>query len=243
MLATRNRLNVLARHHPGELGYLWNSLNSVLTDDEIRLVAGAASKIPLTASEYIDTDLGTCLVSTVVDFQMRTPAVERALSHFQRIRGDGISTLNDFERLFIEFADTKEGNEGLAVHLFGYKLWTRVGLLRSLVRFLRREGVVTFADLQTWAAKRDFNHDFEGQVRYVAGGTTYGLGPAVFNWLVMRLGIETVKPDIRLHRFVETAVGRHVSDSDVVNAVTEVAGGLGVSPRQLDWSIWEAAQN
>jgi hypothetical protein len=61
-----------------------------------------------------------------------------------------------------------------------------------------------------------------------------------FNWLVMQLGVETVKPDIRLLRFVETAIGRKTSAEEVVDAVTAAANQLGMSARNLDWPIWEA---
>ena len=56
----------------------------------------------------------------------------------------------------------------------------------------------------------------------------------------MRLGVETVKPDVRLRKFVEAVVGRAVSDNEIVEAVTQAAAHLGLSARQLDWSIWEA---
>jgi hypothetical protein len=212
----------------------------MLTEAELLTVTEAASRIPLTSSVYVDNDFGTCLVSTVVDFQTHTTAVERALAHFEEHRGERASTLGDFERLFLEYPDTKAGNTELAEYLFGYKMWTRVGLLRSLVRFMRRIGVSDISDLRAWAEKSEFERDFEGQVRFVADGRTNGLGPAVYNWLVMRLGVETVKPDVRLHRFVETAVGRRVSDSDLVSAIESAAKRIGASPRQLDWSIWEA---
>ena len=186
----------------------------------------------------MSTRIWACLVSTVVDFQMHTSAVERALANFEKVRSDDMTTLGDFERLFAEFPNTKEGNEQLAIKLFGYKLWTRVGLLRSIVEFLRRSEVSTFAELKEWPSKSDFR-DFEGQVRYMHDGRTYGLGPAVYNWLIMRLGVETAKPDVRLHRFVERVIGGRASDPEEVTAVHIAARALGIEVRVLDWSIWE----
>jgi hypothetical protein len=116
-----------------------------------------------------------------------------------------------------------------------------MGLLRALVAYLREVGVVDLDDLRAWAELSEFRRDFEGRVRYVADGRVYGLGPAVFNWLVMRLGVETVKPDVRVRRFVETAIGRRTNDGEIVDAVTAAASALDVSPRRLDWSIWEAS--
>lgn len=210
----------------------------MLTGDENAKVTAAARVVPFTSSAYADTDFGTCLVSTVVDFQMHTTAVERALAHFEKARMDDLSTLGDFERRFAECPNTKDGNEQLAVKLFGYKMWTRVGLLRALVDFLRRSEISTFAELRAWASTSEYR-DFEGEVRYTHDGRTYGLGPAVYNWLIMRLGVDTAKPDVRLRRFVERAIGRRASDADVVDAVQRAARELGIEVRLLDWSIWE----
>jgi hypothetical protein len=72
---------------------------------------------------------------------------------------------------------------------------------------------------------------FEGRVR--------GLGPTVYNWLVMRLGVETVRPDIHIMRFVESTLGRRVSEADAVEVVCEAARQLGLPAYELDWRIWE----
>ncbi len=198
--------------------------------------------VPPATEEYVDDDLITCLLATVVDFQTQTTAVERALRHYQEHRFSEVRTLGDLEDCFDRLPDSKAGNETLAEWLFGYRLWTRAGLLRSLVRYLRAEGIDDFDGLQAWAVRSDFRRDFEGRVQYRAEGRTYGLGAAVYNWLVMRLGVETVKPDVRLRRFVEGAVRRRVSDSEIIEAITEAARRLGLSPRQLDWAIWQAGR-
>lgn len=48
---------------------------------------------------------------------------------------------------------------------------------------------------------------------------------AVSSWLVRRQGVETVKPDVHLHRFSEAAVGRPLRDEDD-HVVTETARQL-----------------
>ena len=73
--------------------------------------------------------------------------------------------------------------------------------------------------------------DFVGHIK--------GLGTAVYHGLVMRLGVETVKPDVHILRFVAGAIGRPVNELEAVEALEEVAKRLGLSPRTLDWSIWE----
>jgi hypothetical protein len=52
------------------------------------------------------------------------------------MRRDEVRTLDDLRALLERFPDDKEGNRALAVHLWGYQLWTRAEQLRGLVRFL-----------------------------------------------------------------------------------------------------------
>ena len=110
-------------------------------------------------------------------------------------------------------------------------------MLRDLVPFLCDEGVTDLAGLRAWAEVSGFKRDFKGRVRYCAGSRTLGLGPAVYSWLVMRLGGETLKPDARLHAFVETASGRRASGADVAAATVSAAARIGVPPRLLHRSI------
>ena len=58
----------------------------------------------------------------------------------------------------------------------------------------------------------------------------------------MRQGVDTVKPDVHVRRFVEAAVRRPLSDADVVDVVTRAARVLGIKAYELDWPIWEASR-
>jgi hypothetical protein len=69
-----------------------------------------------------------------------------------------------------------------------------------------------------------------------------GLGPAVYQWLVMRQGVDTVKPDVHVRRFAEAAVGRKLNDHDVIELTTRAAGSIGIKAFELDWRIWEASR-
>jgi hypothetical protein len=69
-------------------------------------------------------------------------------------------------------------NTTLAQYLWGYNFWTRAQQLRDLVRYFRSIGVVDQEQLKQWAFTSTFKNDFEGRVK--------GLGPAVYQWLVMR---------------------------------------------------------
>jgi hypothetical protein len=79
-----------------------------------------------------------------------------------------------------------------------------------------------------------FKKDFEGRVK--------GLGPAVYQWLVMRQGVDTVKPDVHLRRSAEAAVGRTLNDNDVIELTSRAATRIGVKAFELDWRIWEASR-
>jgi hypothetical protein len=53
----------------------------------------------------------------------------------------------------------------------------------------------------------------------------------------MRMGVDTIKPDVHVLRFVSAAVGRNVSQDEAVASLEEVADRLGVPARDLDWSV------
>jgi hypothetical protein len=213
----------------------------VLIKSEIQRLVLEAKNLPPAGTVYVDTELIPCLLVTVIDFQMQTRAVNNALKYFQDHQSVQVRTLEDLEEVFSRFpGDDREANTRMATLLSGYKLWTRMGLLRALVTWMRHNEIADLTDLQQWAVNSDFKRDFEGQVQYRAEGRTYGLGLAVYNSLIMRLGVESVKPDTRLRRFVETTIGRKVSDPEIVSGLIEVAQRLGITARQLDWAIWES---
>ncbi len=171
------------------------------------------------------------LLETVLDYMMLTPVVVRALEHFRANCWHDVRTLDDLEALFAMYPADREGNLALAQHLWGYDLWTRAHQLRDLACYFREIGVDNQERLREWAHRSTFKADFAGRVK--------GLGPAVFQWLVMRQGVDTVKPDVHVRRFAEAAVGRQLSDSDVIEVVTKAARRLDIKAFELDWRIWE----
>jgi hypothetical protein len=212
----------------------------MLSEDEIEALVGRTKELPAVGGDYLDTDLITCLFVTVIDFQMRTTTVEKALSYFEDNRSTAIRDLGDLEALLNAHKNDQPGNTAVAEFLFNYKLWTRVGLLRALVTWLRTLGIKDLKGLKRWAERSEFARDFQGQIQCRAGDWTYGLGLAVYNSLMMRLGIEAIKPDTRLRRFIEATIMRKVSDDEIVVGLTEVAGRLSIRPREIDSRIWEA---
>ena len=168
---------------------------------------------------------------TVLDFRMHTNVVDRAIRHFQDGRWDEVRTLEALESLLFRFPDEREGNTAVALYLWGYRYWTRVALLRRLVDYFRARGVTSQRALSQWARNSNYERDMKGQI--------LGIGLAVYNWLVMRQGVDTIKPDVHLKRFVRSAIGRELADSQVVDALIRTAKELNMKAYQLDWNIWE----
>ena len=203
----------------------------MVTDDDIDRVAAAARSLSPAAGIAEEEDFVTNLLVTVIDFQMNTTAVVRALDYFRNERWAEIRTMADLESVVGRFDDDQPGNTELAVYLWNYKLWTRAAMLRRLIEFFNSVGVCDQPALTKWAETVEYKEDFEGRVK--------GLGRAVFNSLVIRQGVDTVKPDVHVHRFAEGALGRRLSDSDTVDVVVGAAHRLGMKASDLDWAIWE----
>ncbi len=204
---------------------------SAATDVEIGRLAEACRSLPVGPWKHDEHDYVTNLLVTVLDLQMNTVTVERSIQHYRDHRWGELRTLDQLADLLRRFPDDKEGNRQLARYLWGNNLWTRAGRLRSLAAFLAGEHLRTQAELRAWAKRSDFQQDFAGRVP--------GLGPAAYQSLLMRLGVDTVKPDVHVRRFVEEVVGHAVTDAELVRALTEAARVLGRSPRDLDAAIWE----
>ena len=203
----------------------------MLKDHEHKALLAACRKLPHAKCVYRQDDYVTNLFLTVLDFQLRVVTVNRAVGHYWENRWDEVRTLEDLERLFDHYPDDGEGNTALALHLWGYRYSRRAGMLRRLAEFFRDEGIVCQERLCAWAEGSDFARDFQGRVR--------GLGHAVYQALVMRQGVETVKPDVHMHAFICSAVGRMLSNEETVEVLHRIAGELCLTPSQLDRAIWE----
>jgi hypothetical protein len=100
----------------------------MLIPTELEALVAKCREVPLTTSVYLSEDVVLALLETVVDYQMQTLAVERAMQHFVRERAGQIRSMDDLKACLSRFPDTEEGNVELARHLWGYRLWTRAGL-------------------------------------------------------------------------------------------------------------------
>lgn len=204
---------------------------SPISESELDLLVQACRSVPEPTGNYLEDDYITNVLYTVLDLQMHAVAVGKALRFYKANRWSEIRTLDDLEAVLARFPNDKEGNRELAQLLWGNNHWTRAQWLRGLVRWLRDNNLTDQDSLRAWAHDSDFKRDFEGQVKY--------LGLAAYKWLTMRLGVETVKPDVHLHRFVESAVGHTVADIELIRALETVARRIRRPAVRLDWAIWE----
>ena len=191
----------------------------------------ACRALPPAHRDYLDEDYVRNLMRTVLDPRMQTAMVAKAIEHFNAQWQDRRPTLDDLEAILARFPDDHDGNVAMAQELWGYKHWTRAAMLRHLVEFFKSIGVTDEPSLRSWAQTASFADDFEGRVE--------GLGPTSFQWLVMRQGLERLRPDGHLHRFVKSVLDHEVTAADLVSLLTAVADELKLKPYDLDWRIWE----
>jgi len=205
-----------------------------LTETEYAALLAACRIIPDPIGNYHITDFVENLLLTVVDFMTKTVAVERAMQYFIANTKKDAMDLLALNVILAQYPNDKDGNIALAQRLWGYNMWTRAEMLRGLVAFFERAGAIDQMSLEAWALRAEFKTDFEGKVK--------GLGYAVFNWLIIRQGVETIKPDVHVLRFVKNAIGRQPSDEVVVDALVRAANEIGKPVHILDWAIWEAGR-
>src|SRR3954454_24361678 len=161
----------------------------VLSDAEVDELEHASSRIALSSCEFVADDYIVALFDTVLDYQNQAAAIEKAKAHYRSDHFDEISTLDDLEAVLERFPEDRDGNDELAQYLWGNHHWRRAQELRALVRYFPERNVTTLRRRRTWATKSQ-QEDFVGHIK--------GLGPAVYRSLAMRMGVDTVKPDVHV---------------------------------------------
>ena len=152
----------------------------MITEADIAVLTDRCRDLPKTDNVHLATDFVSCLRDTVIDFQQHTTTVRRAIAHFNEYRWNELRTLDDLQTLCDRYPDERSSNTELAEYLWGYKMWTRARMFRGLTDLFASTGVRDLDSLRRWAEAGSFKAVVEGRVR--------GLGPTVYNWLVMRLG-------------------------------------------------------
>ena len=203
----------------------------MITKQEYNLILQKCKEIPPAQGMYLIDDYVENLMLTVLDFQMHNVAVFNAVKHYRDNRFNEIRTIDDLKLLLSKYADDKEGNTAIAKHLWGNRHWTRVSLLRKLTTYFESIGVTSQEALHHWAEKSNFEKDFKGKIP--------GIGYAIYKWLVMRQGVETVKPDTHLIHFVESIIHHSFTEEELVDVLEKIAKQLGLKAYELDWKIWE----
>lgn len=203
----------------------------MITQADVERFLECTRDLPTSRRHDIYDDFIVNLFLCVLDLQMRTPTVNKALDFYRVNRWNEIRDRTDIQVVLDRFPDDRAGNTGLAQYLWGNRYWNRSEMLRHLLLFFQSIDVVDQPSLLEWAGKSDFRRDFEGRVK--------GLGYAVYQWLLMRCEVDTVKPDIHTRRFGEACLERTLTDGEVVDVVARSAKRIGVPARQLDLAIWE----
>jgi hypothetical protein len=162
---------------------------------------------------------------------MQGNVVEKAINNYRRNTKMEIPDFEHLKNLLNQYPDSKIGNLSIAQRLWRYNHWKRVELLRKFVVYFEANGVTNQDQLKEWAARVDFENDFKGRIK--------GAGLAIFKWLVMRQGIETIKPDTWVHRFIVDTIGYSVSNELAISTLERVAKEIGLKAYELDWRIWE----
>ena len=63
-----------------------------------------------------------------------------------------------------------------------------------------------------------------------------------YQWLVMRQGVDTVKPDVHVRKFAEAASAGSSATPTSFEVVTRAAQLLGIKAYELALRIWEASR-
>lgn len=200
---------------------------------ELDLLTARCRALKRTQSNYQATDWSDPtwrVFLLVLDKQNTEPSIKKSRDHYQKAFPDGL-TLANLAQLVEGFPDNREGNLALARSIWGNNHGPRASELRGFLAFLGRLNVGDYAGLRAWAVNASFL-DFENKVP--------GLDIGMFKYLQLMHGVDTLKPDVHILRFVETAIGRKLSPHNTVAALEEVARRIEWSAQELDASIWEA---
>lgn len=204
----------------------------MITEQENNSILKACKELQPAKGMYLINNYVENLLLTVLDFQMHNVSVEKAINYYRNNRQYEIRTVDDLRILLSRYRDDKEGNVTVAQYLWGNNYWNRISLLRKLVNYFDLRNVKSQEDLIQWAKKSRFDSDFKGKIP--------GMGYAIYQWIIMRQGIETVKPDVHVRNFIESIIQRSdITDNEIVVSLENIAKQLGLKTYELDWRIWE----
>lgn len=205
----------------------------MLNPSEYALLREACKLLPK-GPDYRINDYVKNLLLTVLDFQLRVAAVDSAIAHYNNNHGTTTGSHKELCQFLERHPNTQAGNETAAKELWNNRCWTRIEFLRALIAFFDAEGVRDMETLRAWAKRADFNKDVKGKIR----SKHHSVGIALYQWLRLRVGIEAVKADVHVKRFVQKQIGRLPNEVETEEALVKIADELGYEPRELDATIW-----
>jgi hypothetical protein len=205
--------------------------NAVTDTDKIKLL-NAVADLPFVHRTPKSQDYMRDLMLTVLDFHMRAEVVGKAINYFRdRVQPvHAIRTHDDLTWTLDAYEDTQAGNTEASLFLWNNRHWQRVHLLRGLLGYFVSIGVTDQEALRCWARQATFDKDFQGKVK--------GLGLAVFQWLLIRMGVPAVKPDVWVINFAQRVTGKRLADKVLVDLFHEIAPLVGQTLTNIDMTIW-----
>jgi len=202
-----------------------------LTKREIQKLRTRCNKLE-DGPDYRINDYVSNLMNTVLDFQMKVGPVNSAMEYYED--NHGYRTHKKLKSFIDAFPDTKKGNLKLANALWNNNHWSRAKFLRMILDEFECRGIKGQQSLKKWMSKADLERDIRGQFKT----KEHSIGIALFQWLRLRLGIDTVKPDVHIMNFVTDTVGRKISQQEALDALLIVAQQTNRKASLLDAAIW-----
>ena len=172
------------------------------------------------------------LINTAIDFQMNVVAVIKAMDYYSE--NIGFKSHRGLKKVVQRFPNTEKGNKRLSQHLWANNMWTRAEFLRVLINEFEARGVKGQKSLEKWLRKADFKRDIKGQFR----SSHHSIDFALFHWLCLRCGIDTIKPDLHIINFVSNSIGRKASPNECVEALMRISKEQNRKAYLLDAAIW-----
>ena len=183
--------------------------------------------------DYRLNDYVLNLFVTVLDFQMKAEVVDAALEFYDENRWNELRTHKALAELISSYPNTKKGNTQLAKYLWNNNHWSRAKFLRELVAYFEGMNVRNMRALYKWGRTTPFE-EIKGRIKT----EEHSIGYAIFKWMQIRLGVDTVKPDVHVKNFVKNCIGREPRNEEAVEAIERVARKMGIPASRLDFAIW-----
>ena len=167
--------------------------------------------------DYRENNYALNMINTALDFMMPVKAVNAAMKYYKN--NIGYKSHRKLKELVDSHPNTEKGNKALASCLWSNNMWTRAEFLRVLLKEFDKRGIRGQKSLARWLADADFTHDIKGKFK----SRYHSMGFAIFHWLCLRCGIDTIKPDRHILNFVEEVIGRKTTPRECVESLTRIA--------------------